>query len=273
MVNFMVCVDGSACGNYAFQEALRLLQQNDSLLICHCVQDVWMSSTGFIGRAPINLVDLRPAQQATDAAGRHLLEWYVGKAKRLGHHNNIKAVLGVTNTEAEFICRLAKQRKIDYIVIGRRGLTGFKRFFAGSTSKLVMEQAEANVIVVHEHWPYSSQEQQKKEVAESVPAGYSEVRQPSDYKKAAEELENQRLHDEEHAIHTSEEIAHRDEQLTKRHGTSAADEEQPHRKFEESGLHHGLHSQRKFSARLYDVQHPTGRPPAVAGGTSNAAKQ
>jgi hypothetical protein len=171
MRTFLVCVDGSACGNYAFHESLKLVQPEDLLLLCHCVQDVYLSNSGFIGRAPLNLVNLKPVQQSTDAAGRQLLEWYIAKAKRLGH-TNVKAVLGVTNTEGyvpvslsvllngccrEFICRIAKQRNVDYIVIGRRGLSGFKRFFSGSTSSQVMEQADANVIVVHEDWPYKAQ--------------------------------------------------------------------------------------------------------------------
>ena len=74
---------------------------------------------------------------------------------------------GVSTHEGEFICRLAANRDVDFIYLGRRGLNkcalwltlffylpddnsyfSFSRFFMGSTSKYVMENSESNVCIV-----------------------------------------------------------------------------------------------------------------------------
>jgi len=48
----------------------------------------------------------------------------------------------------ELICRAVKQYNIDQVVTGRRSMGSFRRFFSGSTSQYVVENAECNVVVV-----------------------------------------------------------------------------------------------------------------------------
>lgn len=57
-------------------------------------------------------------------------------------------ISGKTSHIGESICLFAKNHHIDFIVIGRRSMSGIKRFFTGSTSKYVMENAHCSVIVV-----------------------------------------------------------------------------------------------------------------------------
>ena len=49
---------------------------------------------------------------------------------------------------AEVICRIAHERDCDLIVVGSRGLTGFKRLMLGSISNAVAAKALCPVLVV-----------------------------------------------------------------------------------------------------------------------------
>ena len=48
----------------------------------------------------------------------------------------------------EVICRIAQERACDLIVVGSRGLTGFKRLMLGSISNAVAAKAPCPVLVV-----------------------------------------------------------------------------------------------------------------------------
>ncbi len=48
----------------------------------------------------------------------------------------------------EVICRVAQERDCDLIVVGSRGLTGFKRLMLGSISNAVAAKALCPVLVV-----------------------------------------------------------------------------------------------------------------------------
>jgi nucleotide-binding universal stress UspA family protein len=48
----------------------------------------------------------------------------------------------------EVICRIAQERDCDLIVVGSRGLTGFKRLMLGSISNAVAAKAPCPVLVV-----------------------------------------------------------------------------------------------------------------------------
>lgn len=51
---------------------------------------------------------------------------------------------------AEQIVTEAKNRGVDSIVVGRRSMGTVTRWFAGSESMKVIEQADVNVVVVHD---------------------------------------------------------------------------------------------------------------------------
>ena len=48
------------------------------------------------------------------------------------------------------VCDEVVTRKVDILVVGRRGMGAVKRLFLGSLSKYLMEHAECHVLVVHE---------------------------------------------------------------------------------------------------------------------------
>lgn len=65
------------------------------------------------------------------------------------------------------ICELASNWEADLIVIGRRGLSGFKELLLGSVSNYVVHHAPCSVLVVHP--PTSSESGSESETSELTP--------------------------------------------------------------------------------------------------------
>jgi nucleotide-binding universal stress UspA family protein len=78
------------------------------------------------------------------------------------------SILGVSNHVGEMICQevitlfqyvvkelkccvQVESKKVDLLVLGRRGLSGIKKYLVGSTSRYVTENAKCNVLVVRVH--------------------------------------------------------------------------------------------------------------------------
>jgi len=57
------------------------------------------------------------------------------------------------------LCQIVDQRKIDVLIMGRRGMGTLKRMFVGSSSKYCTEQAKCSVMIIKKEWPV--QEEQK----------------------------------------------------------------------------------------------------------------
>jgi nucleotide-binding universal stress UspA family protein len=63
--------------------------------------------------------------------------------------DGVKATtVGICGDPADVILETAKEKDVDLIVIGRRGLTGIKRFLMGSVSRKVVDHAPCSVLVV-----------------------------------------------------------------------------------------------------------------------------
>lgn len=50
------------------------------------------------------------------------------------------------------IVQQAEVKKVDFLIIGRRGMSTLKRIFVGSTSKYCLEHANCSVLVVKGEW-------------------------------------------------------------------------------------------------------------------------
>jgi len=60
---------------------------------------------------------------------------------------NFTLMKGSSSNAGELICKAVKQYNIHTAVVGRRSLSGVRRFFVGSTSQYIVENAECTVIV------------------------------------------------------------------------------------------------------------------------------
>jgi len=72
---------------------------------------------------------------------------YGHRAKDAGI-TNFTLMKGSSSNAGELICKAIKQYNIHTVVSGRRSLSGVRRFFVGSTSQYIVENAECTVIVV-----------------------------------------------------------------------------------------------------------------------------
>jgi nucleotide-binding universal stress UspA family protein len=143
MVNFMVAVDLSENARNAFYAALSLMQKStDMLYIIHVVEPVHP----YVGITFTDLSLYEILQEQSKAAGRAILTTF----RLLCHAQkiNCRCILGISNHVGELICHQVDLKKIEFLIVGRRGMGPIKRMFIGSTSKYLVEHANCDVLIV-----------------------------------------------------------------------------------------------------------------------------
>jgi nucleotide-binding universal stress UspA family protein len=67
---------------------------------------------------------------------------------RLGRSKGVVMMVEIVEGEAaEQIMRRAKTDKVDLIVLGRRNISGVRRWIEGSTSETVLREAKCSVMI------------------------------------------------------------------------------------------------------------------------------
>jgi len=141
-VNWLVCLDDSIYASYAFNYATTYMnKEHDRLYLVHVMEE---PSKLFVGYATATIID--GLNSAADKKAKKVLVHYGHKAKELGI--NFTMMKGTDSNPGALICKAAETCGISNIVIGRRNLGSIERFVEGSVSKYVLENADANVIVV-----------------------------------------------------------------------------------------------------------------------------
>jgi len=147
MVNYLVALDGSPHSIDAFFTAESLMQvEKDHLYLATVIPDIKSNVlTDTFGG--IDLVSpFIEAQDRAKAEGENMLRkfGYTARSKKI----NFTLILGISSHIGEFLIQLSDRYKIDFIIVGRRGMGRVKRAFVGSTSKYVLEHASCNVLIV-----------------------------------------------------------------------------------------------------------------------------
>jgi len=140
--NWLVCVDDSVGANYAFNFCASYLNKDiDRMFLIHVTEE---PSRVFVGYATASLI--QGMNDAEDKKAKKILVHYGQKAKELG----IKFTMmkGTDSNPGSLICKVAQNYNISNIVLGRRNLGSVERFIVGSTSRYVLENAVANVMVI-----------------------------------------------------------------------------------------------------------------------------
>lgn len=107
---------------------------------------------------------------------------------------NVHLMLANSDSAGEMICVAAKEKKIDTIVIGRRGMGFLSRLLLGSVSRYVLENAVCDVIVVkQEHGP-EVQHDSSKAQAKQAEEIERERRIENSKQEDAEEEKQQKFH-------------------------------------------------------------------------------
>jgi len=144
----MVLVDGSTYAQKAFETALTWKKPEDKLLVVHAVEIV---SGVPVGVGP-SLVFIDPsvlenANESLKQRGAGIVKEYAKICEEKKIHGVTTSVL-TTHNPKESVCKYAKDKGVDIIYVGTRGLGTIQRFFLGSFSNYVVSHAECDVMLV-----------------------------------------------------------------------------------------------------------------------------
>lgn len=167
----IVATDGSSCGNRAIEtaadmavkydaalhivhvlmhgappESLRRMAEIEHLVDVHPNAGVAFDNVPAMAMSIAEVERSRVEHAVIEAIGEKVLERAQEAAKQAG----VKAVTGTTlNGEpAEKIVEASRDKNANLIVLGSRGLSGFKRLLMGSVSQKVAQLAECACLVV-----------------------------------------------------------------------------------------------------------------------------
>lgn len=139
--NILVPYDLSKCSNHAFKIALNMAEKyNSKLNILTCIEgDPWHHKY-YDSRADAEL--LKKQRKATEENTSKLEE----DAKKKG----VKITTKIIKTESivKQIVSFAKSQKIDLVVMGSHGRTGFDKFLLGSVTNGVAQKVNCPVLIV-----------------------------------------------------------------------------------------------------------------------------
>jgi nucleotide-binding universal stress UspA family protein len=140
--NWLVAVDDSSFASWAFNYATEYMdRKNDHLFIFNVHDEPTAIYGGYATPELINSL-----HEVEERRSKKILVHYGHKAKVLGIGYTM--MKGSAPNAGELICKAVKQYNIHQVVTGRRDMGEVKRFFLGSTSKYIVENADCNVIVV-----------------------------------------------------------------------------------------------------------------------------
>lgn len=129
----LVAVDGSKPAMYATDKAINLAKTYGAEL-----------SALYVISPDVPLNELEGVARET---GQKHLDKLERKAAKKNLKVKTEIVVGITSTVREIV-EYAEKKKIDIIVVGSRGLSGFKRMLLGSVACGVVTYAHCPVLVV-----------------------------------------------------------------------------------------------------------------------------
>ena len=141
--SILLPTDFSECANYALSYAASLARQASASIVCVHVIEPVVPTVGYTGLTePLPIADL--SEQLEESAEREL-----PKISECQECSGLEIEQVITHGDAAAeIVRVAKERKIDLIVISSHGRTGLGRILFGSTAESVVRHAPCPVLVV-----------------------------------------------------------------------------------------------------------------------------
>ena len=141
----LVAVDGSNASFNASEYAIDLAKRNDAELIAlHVIYPTFSQYEAALSTKPEILQEVTNKEMKERQA-------YVDKVKKQAAEKNLSVktdiIVGITSVVKEII-EYAELNNVDIIVIGSRGMTGFKRILLGSVASDVVTYSHCPVLVV-----------------------------------------------------------------------------------------------------------------------------
>ena len=142
----LVAVDFSDHSNVALEQALHVASQRPgSKLVLLWVEDEHPHrESGEIELHSTSTQDLHPAFEDPQQSARVKLEILADRAKSHGLAVDVQIRHGYAD---EVIVEVGREVGASLIIVGTRGLTGFKRFLLGSVAEKVVRMSSTNVLV------------------------------------------------------------------------------------------------------------------------------
>jgi nucleotide-binding universal stress UspA family protein len=150
----MVAYDGSDAARRAIEAAARLFPSRRALVVT-----VWepglayaLADLGPGGELSPPVMDVEGAQEMADSLEAQARRT-AAEGAELGASAGLDCEpLAVADERhvAGALVRVARDREVDAIVVGSRGLSGLRARLEGSTSSAVLKEASCPVVVVHE---------------------------------------------------------------------------------------------------------------------------
>lgn len=143
----LVSTDGSENSKRAFEAACLLAKQNGSeLLIVHVVSEALPAQYAPIGiNEPV--ADYTAYFNSVENKGKDLVNAIVNESQKAGI-NATGEVLRTISSTVEAILEASDRHDVNLIVVGTRGLGGFKKLLLGSVSTGIVSHANCSVLVV-----------------------------------------------------------------------------------------------------------------------------
>ncbi len=144
----LLAMDGSEPSFRAAKHAIHLAKvENAEVTALHVLENV--KQGGVIGlRARYGDIKIVKAfLKYSEEKARHWMEKVEEEAKS----NGVKVkteIIPDQSSKAEEILKFAEKNKIDIIIIGTRGLTGFKKMILGSVANAIVGNAKCPVLII-----------------------------------------------------------------------------------------------------------------------------
>jgi nucleotide-binding universal stress UspA family protein len=144
----LLAVDGSDNSKRASKAAITLAKVfGAELSVVHVIPTLSYFSVGVVGISSTTNNYYKQYYEITENQGKHWIDDILSEARVDG----VKAqgeILRPTSSIAYSILRKAEKDNSDLIVIGTRGLGGFKKLLLGSVSSGVIGHSKCNVLII-----------------------------------------------------------------------------------------------------------------------------
>jgi nucleotide-binding universal stress UspA family protein len=143
----LVSTDGSTNASRAVQAAIDIAKRSDAqLIILTVIMEVVPPVYSPIG-VDVPTVDYSAYLNRVEADAKKLVDEAAKQAQDQSVKTSVSILRSVTSV-AEAIIEEASKDKVQLIIVGTRGLGGFKKLLLGSVSSAVIEHAPCSVLVV-----------------------------------------------------------------------------------------------------------------------------
>ena len=143
----LLAVDGSENSERASRVAMSIAKKNNAYLVVLNAVPGIKYYFGMGSRVPLPQTSYEQLIEAATTTAREIVDRHVSTAKNQDIRSRGK-VLNASGTVVQEIVDFASQERVDLIVLGTRGLGGFKRMLMGSVSSGVVSHAHCSVLVV-----------------------------------------------------------------------------------------------------------------------------